>query len=305
METMKKWNHNLAYACNKTETGAEILPEPEITLENYTQFEGVPAPESRILAEAEITNSRQGKLHEEDGYFCDVCKNRGYFKKTVYIRDRNIWANVEPNCECMTVRRNLERLRSCGLKDVIEKYRFDTYHTDEPWQQKVKAMAQDFVQNSAKNGSWFFVGGNTGAGKSHICTAICRELILSGKDVRYMMWRDESVRLKALLNDDAAYQNIVRELKEAEVLYIDDLFKSGKGGGSQNVTDADIKLAYEILNYRSMNPAAVTILSSESTLDEIFRMDGATGGRIGERAKGYMINLTGDEKNYRKKMMAG
>lgn len=298
METLKKWNHNLAYACNMAENSTES------STGQTTETTYVSPMEKYYTYLAEQSNKREGNLQETDGYHCEICKNKGYIVETVYVDDLGYWTNLDRECECMAVRRNIARLNRSGLKSVIEKYRFDTYRTDEPWQQKVKEMAQDFVQNYAGTGSWFFVGGNTGAGKSHICTAICRELILSGKEVRYIRWRDESVKLKALVNDHAEYEKLMRELEKADVLYIDDFFKCGQNeNGIQKPTDADIRLAFQILDNRYNNPDAITILSSESTLDEIFRMDGAIGGRIGERAGNYIISLTGDKKNYRKKMI--
>jgi len=119
-----------------------------------------------------------------------------------------------------------------------------------------------------------------------------------------MLWRDESVKLKATVNDAVQYEKMMQELKTVEVLYIDDFFKIGQmDGGIQKPTAADISLAFEILNYRYNHADKVTIISSESTLEEIFAIDAAVGGRIGERSMGYAINLSGKEKNYRCKMM--
>ena len=85
---------------------------------------------------------------------------------------------------------------------------------------------------------------------------------------------------------------------------LDDFFKCGQvEGGVQKPTAADVNLAFEILNHRYNNPGFITIISSESTLDEIFSIDEAVGGRIGERAQGHVINLSGKEKNYRRKML--
>ena len=106
-----------------------------------------------------------------------------------------------------------------------------------------------------------------------------------------MLWRDESVKLKATVNDAVQYEKMMQELKTVEVLYIDDFFKIGQmDGGMQKPTAADISLAFEILNYRYNHADKVTIISSESTLEEIFAIDAAVGGRIGERSMGYAIN---------------
>lgn len=153
----------------------------------------------------------------------------------------------------------------------------------------------------AKNPSgWFFIGGQTGAGKTHICTAICREFLLSGKSVKYMLWRDDIVKIKGCANDAQAYSKLIDEYKRVEVLYIDDLFKTGKGpdGSKQQPTGADINAAFEILNYRYNDPKLVTIVSSECTVNDILDIDEAVGGRIFEKAK--VFSLSRDRrKNYR------
>ena len=71
-------------------------------------------------------------------------------------------------------------------------------------------------------------------------------------------------------------------LKKTEVLYIDDFLKGGD-------TDADIRLAYEILNSRYNDRGLRTILSSEMTPEKLLRRDEALGGRIYERARGYVL----------------
>ena len=294
---MEKWNHNLAYAYNASEPGTKTVAEAcaEAGMESGSRTDKM---KEYFIKEAEFYNNSEGNLHEEDGIVCEICKNKGFVAKAE--SPLGYWTVVHYPCSCKPVRDNVNRLNRSGLKNVIEKCRFDTYRTDEPWQNTVKTMAQEYVQQVEKEHGWFFIGGETGAGKSHICTAICRELIHSGKAVQYMRWRDESVKLKACVNDAAAYENAIGELKNAEVLYIDDFFKCGNtDGGIQKPTGADIGLAFEILNYRSSNPRAITILSSESTMDEIVDIDGATGGRIIEKAGPYILNLSGKEKNYR------
>lgn len=253
-------------------------------------------------------NSREGSLHLEDGYQCDKCKNKGYIAKYEYAEEVGYWAIVEHECACMKVRKTIRRMHRSGLKNVFGRYQFDTYHAAERWQEIVKSKAEAYVQEKCGNpqaDDWFFIGGASGAGKTHLCTAICRELLLHGQEVRYMLWRDESGRLKASVNEPE-YARAINELKQVEVLYIDDFLKCGyRKDGSQKPTAADLNLAFEILNVRYSNPALITIISSEMTLDDLFDIDEAIAGRIVERALHYKIVLTGSEKNYRRKLAAG
>jgi DNA replication protein DnaC len=172
--------------------------------------------------------------------------------------------------------RNLER---SGLKDQISRYTMQNYVADTIERKKVRNAAEDFCRNDK---GWFFISGKSGSGKTHICTAICSRLMDAGKAVRYMRWRDDSIMLKALTTEGEEYQRLIQPFKSVPVLYIDDFMKGGH-------TEADIRLAFEILNSRYNDSALRTVISSELSLFEILGLDEATGGRIYERAKGYVI----------------
>ncbi len=301
---MEKWNENSVFWCKEPEG----ITEAEITLENYTEFEGIQAPAQYILTDAQTTNSRRGNLQEEDGYDCALCKNRGYSKKTVYYRDTNAWANVEYDCVCKQKRRIRKNMEQSGLKDMMENHRFDNFIVEDETQNILKNKALHHTAHYADRlpYRWFFAGGQSGAGKTHICTAISNHLIDAGKTLKYKLWREHAVKLKALVNDAAAYEKELREWLEPDVLYIDDFLKCGNvAGGTQLPTQADLNLAYTILDYRYKNNKAVTIISSEFYLTEILRMEQAVGSRIIERTGSeYFVNIGRDDaKNYRLKMM--
>ena len=146
----------------------------------------------------------------------------------------------------------------------------------------------------------FFIGGQSGSGKSHLCTAIARELLYAGYEVRYSVWRDESVRLKAVIGDDKQYQSLIDQLKNIDVLYIDDFLKVPIGRDESKPTSADLALALEIINNR-YNANRITILSSEWNIKDIIGFDEALGGRIYEMSgSDFCLNIKKDRKrNYR------
>ncbi len=257
----------------------------------------------------EMYNRQEGNLHLQDGYNCPICKNKGFIAKAEKT-EFGYWTEIKYFCKCQSMRNTIRQMEKSGLKSLISKYTMASYTTTEDWQKNVHQKANDFVkQHLEKTGdNWFYIGGASGAGKTHICTAICREFLLKGLAVRYMLWRDDAVKLKANLTEYAEYDGLMNELKHVDVLYIDDLFKSGYTGesGKQKPTAADINLAFELLNYRYNNPELITILSSECTMNDLLAIDEAIGGRIAERAGRFMINLTADgNKNYRTKNQIG
>lgn len=241
-------------------------------------------------------NATEGHRHEEDGYNCPLCKNKGWIIKLVETDDGQ-FNQVCCDCKCVEIRKSILRMKKSGLKDIIKDYTFDKFIATEEWQTSLKTAALEYAKNPE---GWFFIGGQSGAGKTHLCTAICREFLLHGKSVVYMLWRDDAVKIKGAVTDSAEYSKMIDKFKKADVLYIDDLFKTGKAAdiSTQKPTAADINIAFEILNYRYMNPALLTIISSELSEDELLDIDEATGGRIFERSKAFSIAKSRD-RNYR------
>ena len=233
---------------------------------------------------AKVEQSKVDAYNEQTGtmigYDCPVCKNKGY----VGILRDGIMAVSE--CDCMIRRRTMRRLAQSGLQAIMEDYTFDRYETPKAWQKSAKAKAMDFAEHG--NG-WFVIVGFPGTGKTHLCTAICGSLLEQNKSVLYMLWRDEAPKLKANVNDRAIYDNVMGEYKAADVLYIDDFWKG-------SVTDADINLAFELLNSR-YNSRKITILSGEKDIEQMLEIDEAVGSRIYERSKGYLVKTPAE--NYR------
>ena len=240
-------------------------------------------------------NDTEGDRHLEDGYDCRKCRNKGYIVKLVEKDGTFYQTCVE--CKCAEIRRSIMRMKRSGLKDIIKDYTFDKFEETEPWQCTIKAAAMDYAKNPE---GWFFLGGQSGAGKTHICTAICREFLLAGKRVMYMLWRDDIVKIKGAVTDSEEYGSLIDKYKKVDVLYIDDLFKTGKTADltRQMPTPADINVAFEIINYRYNNPSLLTIISSELTEDDLLDIDEAVAGRIFERAKSISIAKNRD-RNYR------
>ena len=186
-------------------------------------------------------------------------------------------------CQCQKVRQSIRQMRRSGLQHIIQDYTFARFQATEPWQQKLKAAAQAYAQSLE---GWFFFGGQSGSGKTHLCTAICRQALHQGRQVRYMLWRDDVSRIKAVANQGEEYNAAIAPYKHAELLYIDDLFKTGRSFDSRSPrpTTADVNVAFEILNYR-YTAKLPTIVSSECVLDDLIQIDESLAGRIAERAK--------------------
>lgn len=207
-------------------------------------------------------------------------------------------------CECRKIREAERILRQSGLEGEIAEKRFDNFEIKYPWQQELKdkAIAYGKAYFEAKaNGwkyPWFYVGGQSGTGKSHICTAICGVMLKRGIPIRYMKWTTESRRLRALANTPD-YDGLLDKLIGVEILYIDDLFKQ-RSHKQINVSDAEGRVLFEILNERYIQNKS-TIISSEWFLrsELIEQVDDGTLGRAFERTRAgeFVVNIERKPEN--------
>ena len=242
-------------------------------------------------------NQKPGDL---TGYDCPKCLNRGIFYTVV--EDGPCAGEMRiAVCSCMAKRRSLRLMEKSGLAEMLDRYTLQNWQIREKWQEKLRNSVTEYAQDRK---GWFYIGGKPGTGKTHICTALCNLLMKQGLETRYMLWRDVSVRAKAVVNDEEAYQNVVNPLKKVPVLYIDDFLKTGKTrdrSGRRVLTDptvGDVNLAFEIVNARYNDSRLLTIFSSELSIQDILDIDEALGSRIIQRSKGRIFNLS-DKTNWR------
>ena len=59
---------------------------------------------------------------------------------------------------------------------------FASYQAKEGWQKKLLQLVQDYARCSG--GEWLVLAGSPGAGKTHLCTAVCGAALEQGEDVR-------------------------------------------------------------------------------------------------------------------------
>jgi len=223
---------------------------------------------------ADAINEIEGAMEGDD---CPICKNRGY---TAIVENGSIRA---VRCSCLAKREALRIIKQSGLADSLERCTLESYLTPQEWQRQARALAEKFI---ASPDGWFVATGGIGSGKTHLCTAICGQLINSGVPTRYMQWRTDSPRLKALVNDREQYETMINSFKRIPCLYIDDFFKG-------TVTDGDINLAFEVLNERYNSEKLITIISSEKSVSDILSIDEAVGSRIYERSKKHLLEIAG------------
>ena len=228
----------------------------------------------------------QNELSQQPSYGidCPMCKN----KAVIYFRQDT--ALVAKPCECHIQRKLMQELTRSGYKRMYDRAFLDTFKTDNEFQVVMLNRALKYLGKYPK---WLYIGGQVGSGKTHIALAILRELIKDGKvtSVQLMNWRQDSTELKQIVFDDAySYNRRTKRLKESELLLIDDFIKG-------EYTQADLKLAFDLINYRYMENLP-TIITSEKLIHEVTEIDEAIGSRIEELATTILINRD-KERNVR------
>ena len=233
-------------------------------------------------------NQSPGSLQ---GIDCPECLNRGYFQYLDADGNRRL-----RECKCMMHRKYVQAMQSAGLGDLYEKCTFDRYEVNSDWQKTCKALAWRYSQQDGTG--WLIFSGQSGTGKTMLCTAVCSELAKRGMSVKYVQWKRlyaELVQTKFKLYEQ---ERIFEECTAPDVLYLDDFLKT-----PQNAKPSDEMLSYalEIIDAR-YKADKKTIISTEFFTDDIIKFDEALGGRIKEKtAKNKIQILNQAGRNYRTK----
>ena len=234
-------------------------------------------------------------------YKCEKCRDTGWLEKT----DENgvRWVS---KCSCRLAREAEARMAASGLSEAIKRQTFSSFEVTNNLQCRIMDAAEDYTKTlldfdrmrNEPRRPWFYIGGNPGSGKTHICTAICGELLRHNIGVKYMQWITEARKLKARVNDDD-FDDLVSEYVNVSVLYVDDLLKQ-KYTLAPVFSEADIKIAFTVLNARYLLNKPTIISSEWDLLEHLLPADEGVFSRVYERCRDHLINIERKpENNYR------
>lgn len=198
-------------------------------------------------------------------------------------------------CTCWHKANARRMLLLSGVKArELEKNTFEAFDEATEEAAKMKRLAYQFLEDETAGGLGYF--GASGTGKTHICTAVINALVERGRYVRYFAYLDEIRKLGAAYYEDS-YQQQMQVWTDADVLYIDDFYKTS--GKDTQPGRREISIALELINNR-YREGKVTIFSSEYSLQEIKAIDEATGGRIYEMIMPYGMKCEGKNRRLKK-----
>lgn len=227
-------------------------------------------------------------------YKCEKCHDSGWIE---------LGNNTVAKCACRLAREAEERMRRSGLAEALDTQTLDNFQIKTEVQRKMKETAEKYLSDLLENPKsprrpWLYIGGNPGSGKTHICTAVCGELLKNNIGVRYMQWLDVSRKLKAVINDEG-FEDEVADYINVSVLYIDDLLKQ-KYTPNPVFSEADIKIAFTILNARYIMNKPTIISSEWDLVNQLLPADEGVFSRVYERSRGHRITIERKlENNFR------
>lgn len=181
-------------------------------------------------------------------------------------------------------------------------YSFKTFKTkdkggkDIPYLITMSDKAQAFANNPKGT---FIISGQTGLGKSHLCTSIVKHLMMKGYTTDYVVWQEELDRIKSI--DFELRNREYEHLGNVEVLYLDDFLKTSSNDGK--ISESDMRNTNNIIN-RRYTRNLITIISTELNYNDIAEIHGSLAGRLLEMSDtkngNYFLMIANKpERNYR------
>lgn len=192
--------------------------------------------------------------YTEPQYTCKACSDTGYLDTKM--------------CDCLRTALIRENFRTSGMGDLPERQSFDNFDLErykkdgEDVYRRVKAnylAAKAFAESFREKKGNLFLVGTTGAGKTHLTTAIARAVLDRGFDVIY----DTAQNIMAAFEYDrfrAGYQaseSRAEKYMECTLLILDDL-------GTEFTNAFTVSCLYNLLNERQ-NKGLSTVISSNVT----------------------------------------
>lgn len=257
------------------------------SIEELSSFDLETKPSTFDLnKQVEYMNSEK---KESTLYDCKKCLN----KRVIYKLNEEKNDIVIINCECKTIINNMKLIEKSGMSGLV-KYKFNDYIVEETYQKIMKSTAIEYLKTGYINRFSLGFLGQSGTGKTMLCSCVCNMLLEKGIEVVYITYADIKTKFTEGKVEHNFYNEEIQKIRNCEVLYIDDLFK-----GINNTFHIDV--LFELINHR-YNSERVTIFSSEFLINDILEINQALGSRIIEMCDMYLVEINKDiNKNYRYK----
>ena len=196
--------------------------------------------------------------YTEVQYFCRKCSDTGFI-------------GGSKMCSCMRELLVIKNIAASGMGKLIEKQSFDNfslelYKSDPELYERMKynlKTARDFAANFSREGGNLLLVGGTGTGKTHLSSAIAREVITHGFDVLYDSTQNIIGEFEAdkFKSGYGPYEPNSTKYMECDLLILDDL-------GTEFTNQFTVSCLYNLLTTR-LNRGLSTIISTNLGAEEL------------------------------------
>ena len=236
----------------------------------------------------------------EPHFECSMCDDTGYVTK----------AGKTTLCTCLKQRifdiaynksnmGNLEKenFANFNLRMVSDKPNKELYKSEMSPRENIELIKEksvSFIENfDDPNEKNIIFTGSTGLGKTFMINCIANEILKQGKTVLY---QTAPIMLDSIIDEKFGNTenkiNLQENILNVDLLIIDDL-------GAERVNDLKITELFTIINSRLLNPKLKTIISSNLTIEELFK---TYTNRIGSRLVGNykFLRFFGEDLRFKK-----
>ena len=204
-------------------------------------------------------------------YTCTKCSDTGFIDTKM--------------CSCLKQLLITKNIHSSGMGNLIDKQSFDNFNFDlyrdtpelKARMERNLKIAKGFAEKFARHHDNLLLIGTTGTGKTHVSTAIAKEVISQGFDVLYDSAQNiiNDFETDKFKSGYSQAEPLGTKYLECDLLIIDDL-------GAEFVSQFSVSAIYNLINTRQ-NKGLSTIISTNLSGQELA---GKYEGRIYSRIIG-------------------
>jgi DNA replication protein DnaC len=212
------------------------------------------------------------------------------------IDGQEVWKR----CKCVETRKLKRLIKASEITEEFRKLTFGNFKVEDKEEIVIQAFecAKSYfceypkIKSTRKNSIALL--GQPGAGKTHLLTALSNNLIVKKK--QHVVYFPYVEGFDDLRNDFDQLEEKMTHMRNADVLFIDDLFKpvrDSKGKRKPKYSEWILEKLYNVINHRYLNHKPL-LISSELLIDDMLAIDEALATRIYEMCRDFIVIIQGD-----------